>query len=513
MFKSLIAFSVGVAIGTAASSSPFHPAILNRNVAAHHDALRILSRPEILRRLARGQLPRRAQVEEESCPGTPFLWKIVENSTGNHVGFGIGTMHLPPDLVTTNKTFDSLISAVEDSCDVYGEVNSNDIFALVELLTCTFTAISYSATLNDIPDEGLRDEVKAKISEITMQYGADQNTTEIVASNFDAQPIGNALNFIIHGNTPEFMEVYGDTLFTGEPTGLLDSEILKLGRPSGGLEDMEVTCDLIYDSFQTLDALNETYASDPDAYAAGIRESINASLSPLLHLYKCGDIDALKESGIFHTIENGEDLVTFERNNQMVAKIHEILTARNSDEKITFAVGLAHWLFGSENMISLLEDYGYSMELIADWDETQAENPSNEFCGVVENPDVSIFSPSLYVDEASLNATYGPSPAPDDMSMVPTTTTTTEENSLSINTSSPTSASEGMTTVTTDVVPPTPSTLSPSSKVAGTTNIPTAIPIQGAEKEVVPEPLPPSGSTAIELSKILFVWGWISLVW
>ena len=43
-----------------------------------------------------------------------------------------------------------------DSCDVYGEVNSNDIFALVELLTCTFTAISYSATLNDIPDEGLR---------------------------------------------------------------------------------------------------------------------------------------------------------------------------------------------------------------------------------------------------------------------------------------------------------------------------------------------------------------------
>jgi len=111
MFKSFIAFSV--AIGTAASSSPFHPATLNRNVAAQHDALSILSRPEILRRLAPGQLPRRTQVEDQSCPGTPFLWKIVENSTGNHVGFGIGTMHLPPDLATTNKTFDSLISAVE----------------------------------------------------------------------------------------------------------------------------------------------------------------------------------------------------------------------------------------------------------------------------------------------------------------------------------------------------------------------------------------------------------------
>lgn len=128
----------------------------------------------------------------------------------------------------------------KDSCDVYGEVDGTNILNLIDLLNCTFSALSFAATLQDIPDEGLRDDIKAKISEITMQYlkDADQNTTATDAfiSSFDAQPIGNAMNFILHGNTPEFMEVYGDTLFTGEPTGLVDSEILKLGRPSGGLE-------------------------------------------------------------------------------------------------------------------------------------------------------------------------------------------------------------------------------------------------------------------------------------
>lgn len=260
---------------------------------------------------------------------------------------------------------------------------------------------------------------------------------------------------------------------------------------------MTTTCDLIQESFITFDGLNETYTSNPDKYAAEIRESFNTSLSQLLNLYKCGDIDAIKASGIFDVIENGEDLVTFERNNQMVAKMNEILSARNSDEKISFAIGLAHWLFGTENMISLLEDYGYSMELIPDWDNTQAESPSNEFCGVVENPDINLFNPSLYVDEASLNATIGPSPAPDGMT---------------IETSTPTTASEGITADTTGAPSP-PSTLSPSSDGPMTTNSPTAMPIEGAGKGVTPAPSPPSGSSTIEFSKILFVLGWISMVW
>ena len=103
MFKAFVAFSI--AIGTAASSSSFHP-------LAHYDTLSILSRPERLRRLAPSQLPRRTQ-DEESCPGTPFLWKIVEDATGNHVGFGIGTIHLPPDLAVTDEALISIVNAVE----------------------------------------------------------------------------------------------------------------------------------------------------------------------------------------------------------------------------------------------------------------------------------------------------------------------------------------------------------------------------------------------------------------
>ena len=105
MFKSIVAFSV--AIGTAASSSHPHSAILN------HDIFRILSRPELLRQLAGSQLTRRIQNDDESCPGTPFLWKIIEDATGDHVGFGVGTMHLPPDLALTDEAWDSISSAIE----------------------------------------------------------------------------------------------------------------------------------------------------------------------------------------------------------------------------------------------------------------------------------------------------------------------------------------------------------------------------------------------------------------
>ncbi len=146
------------------------------------------------------------------------------------------------DINTTKSNNDHLLLILfsrTDSCDVYGEVDGNDLATLLSLLNCTFSALAYSATLNDIPDEGLREEIKAKISEITMQYhvnNTNQTAVETFVSSFDAQPIGSSLGFIINGNTPEFMEKYGDTLFTGETTPLLDSEILKIGRPSGGLE-------------------------------------------------------------------------------------------------------------------------------------------------------------------------------------------------------------------------------------------------------------------------------------
>lgn len=60
----------------------------------------------------RNKVARRIQDEEENCPGTPFLWKIIENDTGNHVGFGVGTMHFTADIITTEGALDSIKSAI-----------------------------------------------------------------------------------------------------------------------------------------------------------------------------------------------------------------------------------------------------------------------------------------------------------------------------------------------------------------------------------------------------------------
>ena len=94
----------------------------------------------------------------------------------------------------------------------------------------------------------------------------------------------------------------------------------------------------------------------------------------------------------------------------MAAKMDEVLTAAGPSKKILFAVGNSHWLTGSDNMISLLEDYGYSMQPIPYWNGTQAENPSNEYCGVVLNLETGIFVEDTSLDTATSSA---PAPAPE----------------------------------------------------------------------------------------------------
>ncbi len=78
----------------------------------HNDIF--VAHDELLRRaLLADQNPHPRRIQEEaSCPGTPFLWKIIEDATGHHVGFGVGTMHLPADVITTDEAFGSIISAV-----------------------------------------------------------------------------------------------------------------------------------------------------------------------------------------------------------------------------------------------------------------------------------------------------------------------------------------------------------------------------------------------------------------
>ena len=198
----------------------------------------------------------------------------------------------------------------------------------------------------------------------------------------------------------------------------------------------------------TAEMLNQTFASDPDGFASMIGNVLNATYSPLIQLYKCGDIDAITDSLSLETNDElgGDfgDLLLTERNKQMAEKVAEVLKATDPDKKILFAVGLAHWLSGSDNMISLLEDYGYSMEHVPYWNDTQAENPSDEFCGVQYNPEVGIF-----VEDSS----------------------------------------------------PTPSGEENSSAT------PTAMPSQRAEKEMVPEPVASASCTMTGIITMMIVWG------
>ena len=201
-------------------------------------------------------------------------------------------------------------------------------------------------------------------------------------------------------------------------------------------------------SSSTAEMLNQTFASDPDGFASMIGNVLNATYSPLIQLYKCGDIDAITDSLSLETNDElgGDfgDLLLTERNKQMAEKVAEVLKATDPDKKILFAVGLAHWLSGGDNMISLLEDYGYSLEHIPYWNGTQAENPSNEFCGVQYNPEVGIF-----VEDSS---------------------------------STPLGAENSTTT-------------------------PTAMPSQRAEKEVVPEPVASASCTMTGIITMMIVWG------
>jgi len=234
--------ALSLAIIGAATATPSHfqsPAILHR-LHHHlvHQQLDDVIRPrqdEGHRRATDQQLHRDTQGTTDECPGTPFLWKIIDDDTGKHVGFGLGTMHLPHDVVTTPEAFESIKSAIEDSCDVFGELNPLDGNVTTELAQCQSS--HKSATVEDIPDEELRNAIEAKILNITLAHiESDPESAEIIASRLFALPLSEIQRIILYANTPEYMEIYAESLYSGMGVGSLDSHVLALGRPADDLE-------------------------------------------------------------------------------------------------------------------------------------------------------------------------------------------------------------------------------------------------------------------------------------
>lgn len=295
-------------------------------------------------------------------------------------------MHLPKDVVTTPEAYASIESAIEDSCNVFGELNPLNGNVTAELAECQSS--HDSATVNDIPSEELRAKIKVKLVEIIIAHiESDPDAAEILATRLFDLPLSEIQRIVLYANTPEYVELYAESLYSGIGVGSLDTSVLLLGRPADDLEEVSTQCDLIHQIFPTAQVLTENF----DQLSASIENSLNASLSNEIQLYKCGDIDAFVEAASSDALElddmtDGSILVN--RNKQMAAKMNEILQA-NPNEKMMFAVGNSHWLIGGSNLKVLLkEGYGYTLEHVPDWGKNGAEDHTNDHCGVIYHPEL-----------------------------------------------------------------------------------------------------------------------------
>ena len=123
MIKSIVyaSFSLAVAIDTIAASSSWSkhlqsPVIQNY---IHQNVVHRTLNPQTTRHQNNNNNQQQKYerftqdtATDESCPGTAMLWKINNIETGKHVGFGVGTMHLPKDVVLTQGSYDSILAAI-----------------------------------------------------------------------------------------------------------------------------------------------------------------------------------------------------------------------------------------------------------------------------------------------------------------------------------------------------------------------------------------------------------------
>ena len=116
---SIIVAGLGTGAPAAVGYSHLHPPLIRHDFFPFANGLTERSAH------ADGHHPLRRHIQggegevDDDCPGTPILWKIVQNATGEHVGFGVGTMHLPYDVVLTEASWNSTRSAIEGGCMRY----------------------------------------------------------------------------------------------------------------------------------------------------------------------------------------------------------------------------------------------------------------------------------------------------------------------------------------------------------------------------------------------------------
>ena len=203
------------------------------------------------------------------------------------VGFAVGSMHLPRDLIVSNDGWNSLTAAASDACAIYGEVDVTDPEIIQDITACSVGAQKNWATLNDIPDEALRSEYATIMNNIANEY---MNGASTIAESFMELPILVATEMISVYNTPSYKDTYFAYVFSAQPgtppPESLDVDLLELGRPSGGLETVQESCDL----FDLLWTRREDFRDQYDEiHAQSLRRALNVSYTPYIENYACGN--------------------------------------------------------------------------------------------------------------------------------------------------------------------------------------------------------------------------------
>ena len=117
---SIVAAGLGAGSSAAVGYSHLHPPLIRRDFSPFvaNAATKRNAHDADVHHHHRRRIQGVKKDVDDDCPGTPFLWKIVQNATGEHVGFGVGTMHMKKDVVLTEASWTSTLSAIEGECRI-----------------------------------------------------------------------------------------------------------------------------------------------------------------------------------------------------------------------------------------------------------------------------------------------------------------------------------------------------------------------------------------------------------
>ena len=239
----------------------------------------------------------------QSCPGDPMMWTVhrarggAGGGDGDVVGFAVGTMHRPRDIVLTVDAWKVISRAVSSSCVVYGEVDLLDGAVAEAVTACLNQYVNDPERyilISDVPDGSLRFELMKKTEEIAAAAFPDDVSKALEFYGvLEAVHIGSLMGMITQFNAPETREMLLNLLRGVPQTATMDQDIFGLAQQTGGLENVQAQCDVIEVLFPTKD---EFLAGFDERYAADMREDLKASVSEEIKNYRCGDASVFAES-------------------------------------------------------------------------------------------------------------------------------------------------------------------------------------------------------------------------